>query len=157
MQEGDASPERARGTAKRWRGAPPAPTSPHSTTYPHTAKPPGTNPWGPCVLRGIFLNQIRGRLLSGGNSCSGNCGNSVRHGEGHSLSYLRASCKVQSTDSSGASLNSHNSLVVSSNSSSRSDSNSHASASLYVASNRRDCNREGCSAIRTGSSHGIGR
>ena len=25
-------------------------------------KPPGTNPWGPCILRGIFLNQIRGRL-----------------------------------------------------------------------------------------------
>ncbi len=21
----------------------------HSTTYPRTAKPPGTNPWGPCV------------------------------------------------------------------------------------------------------------
>ena len=48
-QISNASPERARGTAKRWRGAPPAPTSPHSTTYPHTAKPPGTNPWGPCV------------------------------------------------------------------------------------------------------------
>ena len=36
--------------------------------YLRTAKPPGTNPWGPCILRGIFLNQIRGRLLNAINS-----------------------------------------------------------------------------------------
>ena len=43
----DASPERARGTAKRWRGAPPAPASPHSTTYPYTQQnPQGRIPGG---------------------------------------------------------------------------------------------------------------
>ena len=27
----------------------PGASVPPSTTYPHTAKPPGTNPWGPCI------------------------------------------------------------------------------------------------------------
>ena len=35
LQETYASPERARGTAKRWRGAPPAPTFPPSPACPH--------------------------------------------------------------------------------------------------------------------------
>ena len=59
------------------RCAPGASVSPFYNLPLHTAKPPGTNPWGPCILRGIFLNQIRGRLggevtRSDGSSTFGN-------------------------------------------------------------------------------------
>ena len=93
LQKSDASPERARGTAKRWRGAPPAPASPHSTTYPHTAKPPGITPQGPCILRGIFLNQIRGRLSGEVTRCDG----SSTLGNGVAVSLARNHSGGQAT------------------------------------------------------------
>ena len=36
-----------------------------TSLYNEGAKPPGITPQGPCILRGIFLNQIRGRLSLG--------------------------------------------------------------------------------------------